>query len=91
MASQSTPLFDDTSAAAEAVLIKLLRGAPAWRKLAMVGQLNQTVRTFAMAGLRDRHPHASELELRRHLADILLGAETAEQVYGKLEGFVHVE
>lgn len=38
-------LFPDTCPEAEQVQIELLRQAPAWRKLEMVGQLNQTVRT----------------------------------------------
>lgn len=77
-------LFPDTSPEAEAMLIDLLRQAPAWRKLALVDDLNQAVRTLALSGLRQRHPHASEAELRRRLADILLGPELAEKAYGPL-------
>jgi len=47
------------------VQIELLRQAPAWRKLDMVGQLNQTLRTLALSGLRQRHPQATPQELRR--------------------------
>jgi hypothetical protein len=39
---------------------------------------------LALAGLRDRHPGASPDELRRRLADVLLGADLAERVYGPL-------
>ena len=78
-------LFPDTRPEAEAVLIKLLRQAPPWRKLHMVGQLNQTVRTLALSGLRQRHPQASLQELRRRLADLLLGPELADRVYGPLQ------
>jgi hypothetical protein len=39
-------LFPDTQPQAERVQIELLRQAPPWRKLDMVGQLNQTVRTY---------------------------------------------
>lgn len=45
-------LFPDTRPEAEAVLFELLRKAPAWRKLEMVGELNETVRTLALGGLR---------------------------------------
>lgn len=79
-----TRLFPDTSPEAEAVLMGLLREAPSWRKFAMVSQLNQTVRTLAISGLRRRYPEAGEPEIRRRLADILLGPELAEQVYGPL-------
>jgi hypothetical protein len=75
-------LFPDTRPEAEAVLIGLLRQAPPWRKLHMVGQLNQTVRTLALSGLRQRHPEATPQELRRRLADLLLGPDLAAQVYG---------
>ena len=74
----------DTTPEAEAVLVSLLRQASPWRKLRMVGQLNQAVRTLALAGLRQRHPRASEAELQRRLADLLLGADLATQVYGPL-------
>ena len=77
-------LFPDTRPEAEAVLIKLLRQAPPWRKLHMVGQLNQAVRTLALSGLRQRHPQATDQELRRRLADLLLGPDLAAQVYGPL-------
>ncbi len=77
----------DTSAEAEAILIDLLRNTPPWRKFKMVGDLNATVKLFAIAGIRQRHPDASEEEVRRHLADILLGEELAAKVYGQWHEF----
>lgn len=77
-------LFPDTSPEAERVQIELLRRAPPWRKLEMVGQLNEMVRTLALSGLRQRYPDASPEELRRRLADLLLGPELATRVYGPL-------
>ena len=67
------------------MLIGLLRQAPPWRKLHMVGQLNLTVRALALSGLRRRHPEASPDELHRRLAHLLLGADLAAQVVGPLE------
>ena len=78
------PLFSDTRPEAEAMLIELLRNAPPWRKLHMVSQLNARVRSLAVTGLRQRHPQASEAEIRRRLADLLLGSSLAETVYGPL-------
>ena len=78
-------LFPDTHPEAERVQIELLRQAPAWRKLEMVGQINQTVRTLALSGLRQRHPQATPEELRRRLADLLLGPSLAARVYGPLK------
>ncbi|OQY19680.1 MAG: hypothetical protein B6I34_09320 [Anaerolineaceae bacterium 4572_32.1] len=83
--SPMVPLFSDTRPEAEAVLIELLRQASPWRKLHMVGQLNQTVRTLALSGLRQRYPQATPQELRRRLADLLLGPDLAARVYGPLE------
>lgn len=77
-------LFPDTRPKAEAVLINLLRSAPAWRKLLLVSQMNQTVRDLALSGLRQRYPHASPAELQCRLADLLLGPQLAQQVYGPL-------
>ena len=82
---RAVPLFSDTRPEAEAVLIGMLRQAPPWRKLRMVGQLNQTVRTLALSGLRQRYPDATPQELRRRLADLLLGPDLAALVYGPLE------
>lgn len=82
---KASPLFPDTHPGAEAVLVELLRQAPPWRKLHMVGQLNQTVRTLALSGLRTRYPEATPQELRRRLADLLLGPDLAARVYGPLE------
>ena len=84
-------LFPDTRPEAEAVLIELLRQAPPWRKLHMVGQLNQTVRTLALSGLRARHPDATPQELRRRLADLLLGPDLAARVYGPLRGLDNLD
>ncbi|MCI0580172.1 MAG: hypothetical protein L0332_17980 [Chloroflexi bacterium] len=72
----------DTSPEAEAVLFKLWRETPAWRKLEMMEGLNRTARQLALAGLRRRYPDASPEELRRRLADLVLGSELAAQVYG---------
>jgi hypothetical protein len=83
--SPTAALFPDTRPEAEAVLIGLLRQAPPWRKLAMVGQMNQAVRALALSGLRTRHPEATPQELRRRLADLLLGPDLAAQVYGPQE------
>jgi hypothetical protein len=77
-------LYPDTYPEAEEILIKLLRQAPPWRKLQMVGEMNEAVKSLALSGLRARYPEDSPEKLRRRLADILLGPELAEKVYGQL-------
>ena len=80
-----TALYADTHPKMEALQIRLWREAPAWRKMEMLAGLNASVKTLALSGLRQRHPQASEGELRRRLADLLLGEELARKVYGELE------
>jgi hypothetical protein len=79
-----TVLFPDTYPEAEAVLIRLLREAPPWRKIEMVDQLNQSVNLLVLAGLRLRYPGEDETIIQRRLARLLLGDELARKVYGLL-------
>ena len=75
----------DTSPEAEAVLVRLWRETPAWRKWELMEDLNRAARLLALAGLRRRYPNASPEELRRRLADLLLGPELDAEVYGPLD------
>ncbi len=74
-------LFSDTHPKMEALQIELWRQASPTRKMHMLAQLNASARLLAMTGLRSRFPDASEAELRRKLADLLLGEELAHKVY----------
>ncbi len=78
-------LFSDTHPKMEALQVRLLRDAPAWRKLEMLAQLNASARLLALAGLHQRYPQAGEQELRRRLAGLLLGEDMASKVYGELK------
>ena len=78
-------LFPDTSPEAEEVLLSLMRAAPAWRKLQMVDELNQTVRTLASVGLKDRYPRARPTEIDRRLADLILGPDLAARALGPIQ------
>jgi len=49
-----------------------------------LGELNQTVKTLALSGLKTRYPDDPPEILRRRLADLLLGPELACKVYGPL-------
>ncbi len=77
-------IISDTRPEVAAFQLRLLRQATPARKLAMVGELNQTVKTLALSGLRSRHPDDSPEMIRRRLADLLLGTELARKVYGPL-------
>jgi hypothetical protein len=78
-------LYSDTDPKVEALQIKLWRQASPTRKMHMLAQLNASVRILALAGLRSRYPNATETELRRRLADLLLGEELARKVYGEMK------
>lgn len=66
----------------ELVLIEIARRTPMWKKFRQVGALNRMCRAFAMAGIRQRYPGASEQEVRRRLAAVLFDRETVVKVFG---------
>jgi hypothetical protein len=76
------PGLSDTSPEAERVLVRLMREMPAERKLELAAEMFETVKLLALSGLRTRFPEASDEDLRRRLADILLGEELARKAYG---------
>lgn len=79
-----TALFPDTHPKMEALQIELWRQASPTRKMNMLAQLNASARLLALTGLRSQYPQATEAELRRRLATLLLGEELARKAYGNL-------
>lgn len=77
-------LIRDTDPDAHRVHVDLMRRAEGWRKLQLADELHQSLRLLALAGLRARYPEASPEELKRRLADLLLGASLAEEAYGPI-------
>lgn len=75
-------LSPDTSIDAQAVLFDLLRGAPVWKRLRMVADLNHTLRLLALADLRRRYPSATEQEIHRRLMARWLKREEIIAAYG---------
>jgi len=61
--------------------IEFIRRMPAWKKFAIVDGLNETVKTLAMSGIKQRHPNATPQQIQRMLAELMLGAELAQKVY----------
>ncbi len=74
--------LSDTHPDIERLQIERLRQMPSWRKMALMAEMNRTVRTLALAGLRQRYPDDTPAQLRRRLADLLLGPALAARVYG---------
>ena len=82
--------LSDTTPEAERVLIELARAMPDARKIDQVFEMIETIRMLGMAGVRSRHPEASEEELRKRMAAIVFDRETVIEVYGwdpKVEGY----
>lgn len=61
-----------------------MRKMPVWRKMDLLAQFNQAVRLFVISSLRGRDPGATEQEIRRRLAGLILSEELAERIYGPL-------
>jgi hypothetical protein len=76
-----TTLSTDTNPLIEKIQIEMLRHVSPARKMNMVSQMNQTVRTFMLAGLKKRNPDAPPVTLRRLLAELLIGEELTQKVY----------
>jgi hypothetical protein len=78
-------LYSDTHPKMEALHLELLRQATPTQKMNMLADLNRAARRLALTGLRSQYPDASEAELQRRLADLLLGEALALKVYGPLD------
>jgi hypothetical protein len=74
-------LFSDTHPKMEALQIQFIRRMPAWKKISIVDGLNETVKTLAISGIKQRHPEAAPAQIHRMLADLMLGPELARKVY----------
>ena len=77
-------IISDTRPEIAALQRRLLRQVGPASKLAMLGQMNQTVKTLALSGLHSRYPGDTPEMLRRRLADLVLGPALACLVYGPL-------
>jgi hypothetical protein len=74
-------LYSDTHPKIEAMQIELIRHMPAWKKISIVDGLNETVKTLAISGIKQRHPAATPEQIHRMLAELMLGVELARKVY----------
>lgn len=75
-------MYPDTHPQMEALQIELIRRMPPWKKIAIVDSLNGMVKTLALEGIRRRRPDATPDQLRRMLAETILGVELMDKVYG---------
>ncbi len=52
------------------------------QRLQIAVSLSQSVRELALAGVRQRHPHASLESVRWHFAEVLYGTQIATRAFG---------
>jgi hypothetical protein len=76
------PLWPHTQPDIERMQVERLRQMPPWRKMELMAEMTESVRTLALAGLRQRYPTDTPAQRRRRLADLLLGPELAARAYG---------
>jgi len=76
-----TALYADTHPKIEQMQIEIIRRMPSWKKFAIVDDLNETVRAFALSGIKQSRPDASAEQIRLLLAERILGTELAHKVY----------
>lgn len=74
----------DTSGASADRYHELLRAQAPHQRLAQAMSLSRMVRELALAGLRERHPSASNDELRVRLTVRLYGAEAARRLFAEV-------
>jgi hypothetical protein len=83
-ASRSAALSRDTSAAIEQRQIEAWRRMSPAEKLRLVSDATQAVIDLSFAGIRRRHPGASDRECFLRFACIALGRDVARTVYPDL-------
>jgi hypothetical protein len=79
--SRMAVLAEDTTAAIEQRQVAAWRRLSPHEKLQLVSDTTRAVTNLSLAGIRRRHPRASERECFLRLAAIMLGVDTARRVY----------
>lgn len=74
--------LNDTDAETRRVMIEMARATPVWKKFAQVEATTEGCLALARVGIKQRHPNATEDEIRLRLAAIMLGRDLVKEVYG---------
>jgi hypothetical protein len=80
-------LASDTSLEAERAQVELWRRVSTVEKLHAVTEATRAVLQLSLAGIRLRHPEASDEECRVRLAILRLGCQLATQVFPEAARF----
>ncbi len=76
------PLHQDTSPAQLAIYYRLLRELTPAQRMRIVSAATRRMRTMAEAGIRLRHPGATDAEVRAELIELLYGRAARERLEG---------
>ncbi len=79
-------LASDTCVDAQRIQVELWRRMSPLEKMRAVTQISQAVQDLSLAGIRSRHPAASDEECMLRLAILKLGPELAFRVYPEAAG-----
>ena len=79
----------DSSAEAERLQVEHWRAMPPQEKAHLVSALTRAVQELSLAGIRQRHPHASEHECLLRLAELKLGRRLTELAYPDAAAILH--
>jgi hypothetical protein len=71
----------DTSPEAEALLIDEYRRMPSWVKVDRLSEIIRAAQELAIAGIRRRHPTATDDEIRLRLAALRLDRDTMKALF----------
>ena len=80
----------DTSAKVERILIEAYQRMSPQEKMSKIAHMSQACTDLAIMGIRQRHPHADEQEIRLRLGALRLERETMIKAFGcdpKKEGY----
>jgi hypothetical protein len=78
----------DTSQEAEGRQIEIWRAMSTIEKAQLMSRMTIAVQELALAGIRERHPGASEREVFLRLAVFKLGPELVRKVYADAESLL---
>ncbi len=76
------PLQQDTSSAQLEIYYRLLRSLTPAQRMRIVSAATRRMRSMAEAGIRLRHPGATDAEVRSELIELLYGRAARERIEG---------
>ena len=76
------PLSSDTTPEMQRMHYEMMRGVPAWKRLALAFELTQATRQLILANLEHRFPEAGEGEIRRRFIARVLPRADVVRAFG---------